>query len=179
VQFSFVVRVRQSLSEVRPSADICTDTTLGVLWCQGASCFMRSGGFLGAANHHRTFGVLERACCEWRMDPQERLPQLDLAASPSSWGGKASLERWPCTGRQGQWLGLRRLSRTTHVRQALRRDSIGSMTSAYRKQPCRCGHGSTIHRPEPGRAKRPRAICYHPGCKCKNYRPTGEGRVKR
>src|SRR5208337_4542385 len=62
-------------------------------------------------------------------------------------------------------------NRAMHVHHALRCDSIGSMRNTYRKKPCHCGHGLTIHRAEPGRTRRPRAVCYHPGCKCKNYRP--------
>ena len=69
-------------------------------------------------------------------------------------------------------------NRAMDVHEPLRRDSIGSMASTYRKRPCRCGHGFTIHRPEPGRTDRPRAICYHPGCKCKNYRPAAGAPAK-
>ena len=56
-QFSFVVRVRQSLSEVRARADIGSDITFRALKRQDLRCLLRSDRFLGAANHHRIFGV--------------------------------------------------------------------------------------------------------------------------
>ncbi len=41
-----------------------------------------------------------------------------------------------------------------------------------RKQPCRCSHGKTIHKPEQHKWKQKfRVVCCYPGCKCKEYRP--------
>ena len=62
--------------------------------------------------------------------------------------------------------------RATHVRQPLRRGNIRGMGSDHRKQPCRCSHGKTIHKPEHHKVNQKfRVVCCYPGCKCKKYRP--------
>jgi len=42
------------------------------------------------------------------------------------------------------------------------------MASLYNKQPCRCGHGKSIHYPTQlgGRGHN---ACRHPGCTCQDY----------
>ena len=41
---------------------------------------------------------------------------------------------------------------------------------AYRKQPCRCGHGKSIHHPDRNSRGKLKNPCNFPGCKCSDYR---------